>query len=153
MLGAGMDVARLNFSHGSHEDHAAVAKRVHSAARREKKTVAILQDLQGPKLRVGDLGPEGVRLERGKPFVLTTRANVAGPDGVSVSYARLPRDVKRGDRILLDELRPTGILQRLRTGSGQPGRNRHGCHWHWSFGPGPPDLVGSDRRRWSRRTD
>ncbi|MEK9157294.1 MAG: pyruvate kinase, partial [Patescibacteria group bacterium] len=60
MMRAGMDVARLNFSHGTHEEHAALFRSVHAAARKIGKTVAILQDLQGPKIRVGTIVAEGV---------------------------------------------------------------------------------------------
>jgi len=99
---AGMDVARLNFSHGTHEDHARLVKSVRRAAQQRKKAVAILADLQGPKIRTGLIAGGGaVRLRAGQTFFLTTR-NVAGTaEGVSTTFSGLPRAVGSGDTILL----------------------------------------------------
>ena len=104
MMKAGMDVARLNFSHGTHGEHAALFKSVRTAARKIDKPVAILQDLQGPKIRVGALPKQGVALREGQAVTLTTalvpyKAN--GP--IPVSYHRLHKDVAHGHRILLDD--------------------------------------------------
>ncbi|MEM9067049.1 MAG: pyruvate kinase [Myxococcota bacterium] len=103
LVEAGMDCARLNFSHGTHESHAEMAAKVRAAASRARRPLAILADLCGPKMRVGRFTNGSVELVAGAPFVLTP-ADVPGTvDRVSVSYAALPRDVKPGDGILLDD--------------------------------------------------
>jgi pyruvate kinase len=103
LLRAGMDVARLNFSHGTHEEHAALASILRAVAKRLDRPLAILQDLQGPKIRVGVLA---------KPLTLTAGQQVQlypeggkGPGGVSipVDFPQLFGSVKKGDRILLDD--------------------------------------------------
>lgn len=104
MLRAGMDVARLNFSHGTYADHAVLMKSVRAAARKADKHVAILQDLQGPKIRVGSLPERGLDLPEGITVTLSASVKdyaLHGP--IPVSYARLHHDVKVGDRILLDD--------------------------------------------------
>jgi pyruvate kinase len=101
LIRAGMNVARLNFSHGTHAEHRAVIDTLRRSAREEGVPVGILQDLCGPKIRVGRLPEEGVRLTPGQPFVLTTE-DVPGDAGrVGVSYPHLARDAKAGDRLLL----------------------------------------------------
>ncbi|MCC7360235.1 MAG: pyruvate kinase [Anaerolineales bacterium] len=104
LIAAGMNVARLNFSHGSHADHAAVIANLRRVSRRLLKPVAILQDLQGPKIRTGTLaGGQGVVLKDQATFTITTR-EVEGSDTlVSTTYDGLPGDVKRGDNLLLDD--------------------------------------------------
>lgn len=102
-MSAGMDVARLNFSHGTYPEHAALMKAVRVAARKVGKTVAILQDLQGPKIRVGDLG-NGVMLHAGETVTFSAAKNAKAADGViPLTYERLGKDVKPGHRILLDD--------------------------------------------------
>ncbi|MCK4538186.1 MAG: pyruvate kinase [Candidatus Krumholzibacteria bacterium] len=99
LVEAGMNVARINFSHGSHEEHLEVVKRI----REISGTVAIMQDLQGPKIRVGELGEEGVVLTTGSETVLAT-VDGSGSDGViPVTYASLPDDVVPGDNIFLND--------------------------------------------------
>ncbi len=102
LMRAGMDVARLNFSHGTHAGHARTIARIREASGRQAKPIAILADLQGPKIRTGALeGGQPVALRAGQRFTLTT-ANVLGAGAcVSTTYKGLPRDVRRGDRILL----------------------------------------------------
>ena len=73
LIAAGMDVARLNFSHGTHQEHKILIRRIRAAARRQGRTVAILQDLAGPKIRIGNLPEPGIILEPGRSFILTTR--------------------------------------------------------------------------------
>ena len=104
LMRAGMDVARLNFSHGTHAEHARTIARVREASRRHQKPIAILADLQGPKIRTGTLGGDRpVTLRAGQRFTITT-AKVPGTSVVvSTTYKRLPREVRRGDRILLDD--------------------------------------------------
>lgn len=103
MLRAGMDMARLNFSHGTHEDHARRMALVRRLAKEEGKVIAILQDLQGPKLRIGRLVGGRVTLREGDPFTLTTLSVIGDDKHVSAPYRDLPRDAKPGDRILLDD--------------------------------------------------
>jgi len=103
LVEAGLDCARLNFSHGNHEDHAEVALRLREVAQRARRPISILADLSGPKMRVGRFGAGPIVLEEGDPFVLTTR-DVDGDRGqVSVTYPALPRDVQLADAILLDD--------------------------------------------------
>jgi pyruvate kinase len=114
LLRLGMDVARLNFSHGTHAQHARVAEALRKASGRQQKTVAILADLSGPKIRTGGLeGGKPVLLRAGQRFTITTAQRAGGADGVSTTYRRLPREVRKGDRILLAdgliELRVLGV--------------------------------------------
>ena len=104
LMRAGMDVARLNFSHGTHEDHARTIKRVREASAGLSKPIGILADLQGPKIRTGALkGKEPVQLVSGQRFTISIRPVVGTSDGVSTTYTRMARDVSRGDRILLGD--------------------------------------------------
>ena len=101
---AGMNVARLNFSHGTHDEHAAVIERIRRVSARLGCAVAILQDLQGPKIRTGALqGGQPVRLDDGAEVTITTRPLQGNARTISTTYLRLPQDVKPGDRILLDD--------------------------------------------------
>jgi pyruvate kinase len=104
---AGMDVARLNFSHGDQSYHGENIERIRAVAAEVGKPIAILTDLQGPKLRVGEMEKEGVLLASGEKVVLTTRPIVGHSGEVPVQYAKLPRDVEPGDRILIDD----GLLE------------------------------------------
>ena len=105
---AGMDAARLNFSHGDQAAHAENIERIRAAAAEVGKPVAILADLQGPKLRVGTMAGEGVLLLEGTEVTLTTDDVMGhGPEALPVQYEALPRLVEPGDRILLDD----GLLE------------------------------------------
>jgi pyruvate kinase len=102
MLAAGMNVARLNFSHGTHDEHAAAIRALRQASLRQQRPLAILADLQGPKIRTGTLaGGRPIRIEAGKQFVITTAKVPGDSSRVSTTFSRLPRDVRPGDRILL----------------------------------------------------
>ena len=104
LLEAGMDVARLNFSHGTHAEHAKNIALLRAAALEMKKTVAILADLQGPKIRTGVLAGGGpVLLRTGQEFTITTAKVLGDSTRVSTVFEPLPREVKRGDRILLSD--------------------------------------------------
>src|SRR5262245_33435620 len=103
LIDAGMNVARLNFSHGSHEDHTRMLQVVRSEAERRGKAVAVLLDLQGPKIRVGKFANGQIELKPGGELTITTELVVGDDKRVSTSYAQLPLDVKTGDRILLDD--------------------------------------------------
>lgn len=91
MIRSGMNVARLNFSHGTHANHAQLFRMVRAAARKAGEPVAILGDLQGPKIRIGALPEKGVELKNGETVTLP------------VTYASLYKDVKKGERILIDD--------------------------------------------------
>jgi pyruvate kinase len=97
LIGAGMDVARMNFSHGTREEH----RQVFELMRRLSGSVAVMQDLKGPKIRVGTIEGGDVRLEDGESFTLTTRDTKGGPKIASVTYAELATDVSKGDNIFL----------------------------------------------------
>jgi pyruvate kinase len=108
LLAAGMDVARLNFSHGSHEQHAKSIEMLRQASLKVRKAVGILADLQGPKIRTGRLVEGQVELKEGAEFSITTDESVPGTvDLVSTTYPHLASDVNTGDRILLDD----GLLE------------------------------------------
>ncbi|MCG8420637.1 MAG: pyruvate kinase [Proteobacteria bacterium] len=104
LIEAGMDVARLNASHGTHEEHAGRIRLVRAAAEKYGRAVAILLDLQGPKIRVGRFASGSVELQSGQEFTITTDTSVIGDQKrVSTTYAGLPGDVNIGDQILLDD--------------------------------------------------
>jgi pyruvate kinase len=103
LVAAGMDVARLNFSHGEHAEHRRVFERVRAAAARAGREVAILQDLQGPKIRVGRLTGGRMHLRTGGRVLLAPGDEQPGPDTIPTSYESLSADVRPGDRILLDD--------------------------------------------------
>jgi pyruvate kinase len=104
LLRAGMDVARLNFSHGSHANHAESITMLRAAAAHIHKPIAILADLQGPKIRTGPLaGGAPVLLRTGQKFVITTARVLGDSTRVSTVFKPLPREVHRGNRILLSD--------------------------------------------------
>ncbi len=114
LLRLGMDVARLNFSHGTHAQHAKVVEAIRKASGRYEKSVAVLADLSGPKIRTGLLEDgKPVLLRTGQRFTITTANREGDAEGVSTTYRRLPREVRKGDRILLAdgliELRVSGV--------------------------------------------
>ncbi len=97
----GVNVVRLNFSHGTHEEHGKLIQLVREIARKLNQPVGILQDLQGPKIRIGTIAAGKVRLHDGQTFTITTR-EVKGTDKiVSTTYTHLPQDVHPGDPILI----------------------------------------------------
>ena len=97
LIDAGMDVARMNFSHGTREDH----RKVYELIRELSDRVAIIQDLQGPKIRVGEMPEGGVRLREGDRFILSTQEREGNEGGAHVTYPELNSDVKIGDNIYL----------------------------------------------------
>jgi len=101
MILSGMNVARLNFSHGTHREHQKKIDIIRDVSRELERPVAILQDLCGPKIRVGYIADPGVQLSPGQVFILTTQVIDGDERRVSVTYADLPREVKPGDKILL----------------------------------------------------
>ena len=103
LVAAGMDVARLNLSHGTYADHEAVYTLIRKASDDSKRGVAVLVDLQGPKIRVGTFASGPVRLENGAEFTITTEDVPGDVHEVSTTYAGLPGDVSPGDRLLVDD--------------------------------------------------
>jgi len=104
MIAAGVNVVRLNFSHGTAEDHIKLAGLVREAAQRVGREVAIMADLQGPKIRVGKFTDGKVMLVGGEKFVLdASRTEPGDIKGVGLDYKELPRDVKAGDVLLLND--------------------------------------------------
>jgi pyruvate kinase len=102
LIKEGVDVFRLNFSHGTHEDHQKVIDLVREINAEMGTNVALLQDLQGPKIRVNDV-KEGVVLVAGQELIITTKQLVGNNEIVSTSYENLPNDVKVGQMILIDD--------------------------------------------------
>ena len=110
LVEAGMDVARLNFSHGTHAEHAAVIRRLREGEGRWGRTIAILQDLQGPKIRLGTFGPSGggrVDLETGRRFTITAKPVAGTAERASISPPESLQKVKVGDQVLMDD----GVIQ------------------------------------------
>ncbi len=103
LIRAGMDAARLNFSHGDRKDHARRIKVIRGEAAKAGKHIAIIQDLQGPKLRVGEMKNDAVPLKRGDTVTLTTKKVIGTNELVSLTYPRLTKDLKIGDTVLLDD--------------------------------------------------
>ena len=103
LIDAGMNVARLNFSHGTHEDHAKMLATVRAEADKRGKAIAALLDLQGPKIRVGKIKDGQMELRPGAELIITTEPILGEGNRVSTTYQMLPHDVKVGDHILLDD--------------------------------------------------
>jgi len=107
LLRAGMNIARLNFSHGDFTGHAERIVRIRAAAQTTGRRVAIMADLPGPKMRVGRIAPEPIDLRPGEDFILTSDDVVGDAQRVSMSFERLPKVVKPGDRLFLND----GMIQ------------------------------------------
>ncbi len=103
MIEAGMNVARLNFSHGTYDQHREMYNRIRALSEKLGKPVAILQDLQGPKIRVGTFADGKIELEEGQTFIITSEDCEGDSERVSTTYKELPRDVRKGDVLLLDD--------------------------------------------------
>jgi pyruvate kinase len=103
MIEAGMDVARLNFSHGEFASHERVIENLRAASASMGRRIAIMADLSGPKMRIGKIDPEPVELRPNDVFTLTTEEIVGDRNRVSVSFDRLPLAVKRGDTLFLND--------------------------------------------------
>jgi pyruvate kinase len=103
MFLAGVDVVRLNFSHGTAEDHRKRSELVRDTCRKVGRAVGIMADLQGPKIRVGKFKEGKVTLKAGEPFILDATVAMGDISRVGLDYKELPRDVKKGDVLLLDD--------------------------------------------------
>ena len=138
MVNAGVDVVRMNFSHGKAEDHVARAEAIREVAMRTRRPVGILADLQGPKIRVGRFRDGKVTLAPNTPFILDSNCEMGDSGRAGLDYKDLPRDVKPGDVLLLDDgrikldveqVRGNEIHTRVRVGgelSNNKGINRQG---------------------------
>jgi pyruvate kinase len=107
MIRAGMNVARLNFSHGDLETHRMMIEKLRTVAQAVGRRLAIMADLPGPKIRIGPLGQEPVELTRNEPFTLTTEELIGDQGRASVTFSRLPQTVKPGDTLYLND----GLIQ------------------------------------------
>src|SRR5215813_12190173 len=107
LLRAGLNIARLNFSHGDFEGHTQRIARIRAAERATGQRVAIMADLPGPKMRLGKIDPEPIQLVVGDTFTLTSEDVVGKVDRVSMSFAKLPQVVKPGDKLFLND----GLVQ------------------------------------------
>ena len=103
MLLAGMNVARLNFSHGDFSSHRETIRKVRAASQATGRPVAIMADLPGPKMRIGEIAAEPIELKPGDSFTLTTEEIVGDAGRVSVSFSRLPKAVKTGDKLYIND--------------------------------------------------
>ncbi|MGA7462885.1 MAG: pyruvate kinase [Candidatus Korobacteraceae bacterium] len=114
---SGMDVARLNFSHGTHEDHAQVIQRLRKVAAELKRTICILQDLQGPKIRTGRLADRiAIALQKGHIVTITARDVMGTADLIATTYQNLAKDVRPGEHILLSDGRIELVVKEVRGG-------------------------------------
>jgi pyruvate kinase len=103
MIMAGVDVCRINFSHGSYDDHAAVINTIRQINADTGFHTAILADLQGPKLRIGEVENNGVQLNNGDDVVITTEKCIGTANRVYITYPQFPQDVKIGETVLIDD--------------------------------------------------
>ena len=122
LIQEGMDVARLNFSHGNYVEHHHAIENIRRASLKTNESVAILQDLGGPKIRIGKIEREPIFLKEGSSFILTNREVPGDEQGVSITFPSLPQKVKKGDCIFLAdgtlelkviELTPTDIICKI----------------------------------------
>ncbi|WP_345794543.1 pyruvate kinase [Thauera sp. JM12B12] len=113
MVQAGVDVVRMNFSHGKAEDHIARADGIREASALAGRPVGILADLQGPKIRVGRFAEGRITLTRDQAFILDARCDLGNSERVGLDYKDLPKDVKPGDVLLLDDGRLKLTVQRV----------------------------------------
>lgn len=103
MIDAGMDFARFNMSHGTHKSHLELIENVRKASKNKKKKIEILMDTKGPEIRIKKFENSKITLKDGDEFILTTEEVTGNQQKVSVTYANLPKVVKKGTKILLDD--------------------------------------------------
>lgn len=113
LVEAGVDVFRLNFSHGNHEDKQRLIAAIRKIPPQQSRPLAILADLQGPKIRTGQIRDGGVTLNSGQTVTLTTRPVMGDEHIIPVVYEQLPEDVQAGDRILVDDGRLDFIVKKV----------------------------------------
>ena len=103
MVKEGVNVFRINFSHGTHQDHIEAIKTIKEVDEELGTHSALLADLQGPKIRIGEMPEDGLVLENNQDFYLTTLKNAQKNSSAYISLEQLPKDVKKGEKILLDD--------------------------------------------------
>lgn len=103
MILAGMNVARLNFSHGSYENFALIIKNLRAVSRKLNIPIAIMQDLQGPKIRVGNMPDQGIVLKKGQTITLTNKSIIGNHNLIPVQYKHLYKDLSKNDKILIND--------------------------------------------------
>lgn len=103
LINSGLNVARMNFSHGDHKEHTARLENIRTAMKRTKKDIAILQDLGGVKIRIGDFEANQIVLKKGAKFNISTKSCAGNEQCVFVNYKKLPREIEIGQEILLDD--------------------------------------------------
>ena len=116
LIAAGATTFRLNFSHGDHSEHAARITTIRQVAEELGIHVGILQDLQGPKIRLGRFGGGPITLAKGDPFILTSRDVACDHTIATVTYGKLADEVTAGSRILLDDGRVEMVVERVDQG-------------------------------------
>ena len=117
MIAAGVDVVRMNFSHGTKEEHLARAELVRQAAHEQGRTIGVMCDLQGPKIRIGKFEDGKVFLKKGDTFVLDAACELGNQERVGLDYSELTKDVRKGDVLLLDDGRL--VLDVLKVGGAE----------------------------------
>ena len=151
LISVGADVLRLNFSHGTRDDHARLVEMARTAAKKAGREVGLLGDIPGPKIRLGDLEGDVMHLRNGQDLTLTTDGTANGRDTIPVAWAGLPAAVKPDDVIYLAD---GSIRLRVRECGGsrgpEPGRDRR----HRGLTPGhePAGRRGASRLRWTSPT-
>lgn len=113
MIEAGTNVFRLNFSHGNYEEHLNRIKLVRAAAKKFAKPTAILQDLCGPKIRIGDFYKESIILKNGQKFILTVKKCVGDEQRVFINYKNLPNEIKKGAKIMLNDGKNELVIEKI----------------------------------------
>src|SRR4051812_40653697 len=103
LVDAGLSVARLNFSHGTHQDHDKVIHALRAISLKEQSPITLLQDLQGPKIRIGKVKNGLIHLNEGQKVIVTTRKQIGDEKVISTDFLSLPTDVAPGNHILLDD--------------------------------------------------
>ncbi len=116
IVAAGVDVVRMNFSHGTREEHLERAARVREAAQAQERTIGIMCDLQGPKIRIGKFESDKITLAKGDGFILDAECELGNQERVGLDYRELTKDVRTGDVLLLDDGR---LVLDVRKVSGQ----------------------------------
>jgi pyruvate kinase len=142
LIRGGMNVARLNFSHGDFRGHAERIARIRAAAKTIGQRVAIMADLPGPKMRIGKLDPEPITLRPGDRFALTTEDVVGTARRVSMSFDRLPQVVKPGDRLFLND----GLVQLTVERATGP---TWSASWRWAANSGRGKASTSRASTWA----
>lgn len=120
LVSAGMNVARLNFSHGTYENHSKILKSLHTVEKKMKKRIGVMQDLQGPKIRVGEMPEEGIQIKKGQEVEFTIQKTKGKTDGkktlIPIQYKGITKDLKKKDSMYIDDgLMLVEVLKKSKT--------------------------------------